>query len=209
MVLATLVKGLFVTHGLRIKALHPSELRKGIILKNDLLSLEKTSSHWTEVRSYLFLLSMLLNFAIWKTNSRHRNNPQEFRTLGYILSGPQCACHGMGSHKVCGTGHFQRKAKARRSASQCNQRWLAGIWWPWAEKRIRPSSPISDHSGCASQVLPSSLCDIRSQLLYLLNVVQSEIMFKEDNNFPAMIRNKSLISEAREHCGRGHIDNLT
>lgn len=48
-----------------------------------------------------------------------------------------------------------------------------------------------------------------SQLLYLLSVVQSEIMFKEDNNFLAMIRNKSLISEAQDHCGRGHIDNLT
>lgn len=34
-------------------------------------------------------------------------------------------------------------------------------------------------------------------------------MFKEDNNFPAMIRNKNLTLEAQEHCGRGHNDNRT
>lgn len=98
--------------------------------------MEKTSSRWIEVRSYLFLLSMLLNFATRKTNSRRINNPHELRTLGYILSGLQCVCHGMGSHEICGTGGtFKAELKLEdlcRSATKDGW-WVSG--GPWAEKR--------------------------------------------------------------------------
>lgn len=97
--------------------------------------MEKTSSRWIEVRSYLFLLSMLLNFATRKTNSRCINNPHELRTLGYILSGLQCVCHGMGSHEVCGTGGT---FKAELKPKDLRHRATKDGWWvsggPWAEK---------------------------------------------------------------------------